>query len=337
MTINTLPAFLTQLAIALSPGSSAEFATEHSNTALLHGNERAKMTGYSLAQLINEYQILRKILCETLFAEASPTPAEWMTVHQSLDRAIAEAASAFVEVHRMMTAQLTASLTHDFRGPLSVAINYLELIRRSADQTRREFFIERASESLYRIDRMIRGVLDTSRAQSGERMALRPSQCELRQLVREVLEECVAKDGDRFVFDCAGDIPMYCDSDRVREALYNLIENAVKYGFADTPVTVYGVLENRRVMLSVHNHGEPIDEGEQPELFKAYRRSASASRGETGGWGLGLSVVQAIAEAHGGSVSVESAAELGTTFTLDILQDVRDLEAPDQGTQGRAS
>ena len=76
MTINTLPSFLTSLAIALSPSHSRSFASEDSNIALQHGRERAKLSSYSLSQLIREYKILREILQEVLAEETTPSPAE---------------------------------------------------------------------------------------------------------------------------------------------------------------------------------------------------------------------------------------------------------------------
>jgi signal transduction histidine kinase len=78
----------------------------------------------------------------------------------------------------------------------------------------------------------------------------------------------------------------------------------------------------------VHNFGDPISPEDQPTLFRPFRRTTQAERSGKAGWGLGLVQVQAIAEAHGGSVAVESDATHGTTFTLDLLRDVRDLRQP---------
>jgi signal transduction histidine kinase len=63
-------------------------------------------------------------------------------------------------------------------------------------------------------------------------------------------------------------------------------------------------------------------------LFKPYRRTTSAQMSGKLGWGLGLTLVQAVAEAHGGSVGVESDPVNGTTFTVDLMRDVRDLREP---------
>jgi signal transduction histidine kinase len=326
MTINTLPLFLTSLALALSPSHSRSYASENSNIALQHGIERAKLTSYSLSQLIREYQILREILQEVLEDDAALSAAEWRTVHASIDEAIAGAASSFVQAHEGVRAQFTATLTHDFRGPLSAAHNYVELIRRAGDRPeQRAHFVMRALDNLRRLSRMIDDLLDASRARGGERLIIKPAQCNVTNMLRTLLEDLAQKEGDRFVLDSQPDVTGFLDIERLRQAAHNLAENAVKYGSPQSPITVRLLRLDRRIQLSVHNFGDPLSPDEKAVLFNAYRRTASAERSGKKGWGLGLVLVQAIAEAHGGAIAVESNPDEGTTFTLDILQDVREL------------
>ena len=75
----------------------------------------------------------------------------------------------------------------------------------------------------------------------------------------------------------------------------------------------------------MHNYCETIPQEEQQTLFQPYRRTPAAERSGKAGWGLGLVQVQAVAEAHGGVVNLESASQTGTTFTMDLLRDVREL------------
>jgi signal transduction histidine kinase len=329
MTINTLPLFLTSLALALSPSHSRSHASENSNLALQHGVERAKLTSYSLSQLIREYQILREILQEVLEDDAALSPAEWRIVHTSIDEAIAGAASSFVQVHEGVRAQFTATLTHDFRGPLSAAHNYLELIKRAGDRSeQRAHFISRALDNINRLSRMIDDLLDASRARGGERLIIKPAQCDVTEMLRALLEELAEKEGDRFVLDSQQHVPGFVDAERLRQAAHNLAENAIKYGSPHSPITVRLIVQDRRIQLSVHNFGDPLPPDEKQMLFHAYRRTPSAEKSGKKGWGLGLVLVQAIAEAHGGSTAVESSPDEGTTFTLDILQDVRELPHP---------
>jgi signal transduction histidine kinase len=326
MTINTMPLFLTSLALALSPSHSRSHASENSNIALQHGTERAKLTTYSLSQLIREYQILREILQEVLEENAVTSPADWRTVHAPIDEAIAGAASSFVRVHEGVRAQFTATLTHDFRGPLSAAHNYVELIKRAGDRPeQRAHFVARALDNLKRLSKMVDDLLDASRTRSGERLIINPVQCNVTEMLRTLLDDLAEKEGDRFVLDSEPDVTGYVDVERLRQAAHNLAENAVKYGSPESPITVRLINPNGRIHLSVHNFGDPLSPEEKAVLFQAYQRTPSAEKSGKKGWGLGLVLVQAIAEAHGGTVAIASNVDEGTTFTLDILQDVRDL------------
>jgi signal transduction histidine kinase len=321
--INTLPAYITRLAMALMPDNEIDFASEYSNLALAHGNERAKLTGYSLAELIHEYQILREILMDVLREESTVTRQDWDVMHRSIDMAMAEAAAAFVQVHQSFRDLFTAALSHDFRGPLANAMNYLELIRRDAEPGQNNHFAARALFNLKQIDRMIRELLDATRANAGVQMQIRPERCEAGTLVREVISELMMRAGDRFVLDVADPVHGWWDGDRLKQAVNNLLENAVKYGRDGTPITCRISTTEGRLFISVHNQGDPIPPEIIPVLFQPFRRSIAAERSQKTGWGLGLVMVQAIAEAHGGSVGVESSPTEGTIFTIDVLCDAR--------------
>ena len=321
--VNTLPAFITRLALALSPDNDIEFASEYSNIALAHGNERAKLTGYSLAELIYEYQILREILVATLSGETSFEASQWSVVHRSIDQAMAEAAAAFVQVQSNFRDLFTAALSHDFRGPLSNALNYLELIRRGAEPGQDSHFAARAAFNLRQIDRMIHDLLDATRANAGLKLQLHLERCEAGALARDVVGELMMRAGDRFQLEIKEPVHGWWDPDRLKQALHNLLENAVKYGRDGTPIVCRVSTTEGRAFMSVHNLGEPIPPETIPVLFQPFRRSLTAERSQKSGWGLGLVMVQTIAEAHGGSVGVESSESEGTIFTLDILCDAR--------------
>jgi signal transduction histidine kinase len=98
----------------------------------------------------------------------------------------------------------------------------------------------------------------------------------------------------------------------------NLLENAVKYGTPKTPITVSLKRGKTAIKLIVHNQGSPIAENEIPFLFEQYRRSKRASEGTKTGWGLGLTLVKGVVDAHKGKVRIESVEGKGTSFILEI-------------------
>ena len=323
--IDTLPAFITRVALALARGEM-DFASQYSNIALQHGNERARFTSYSLAEMIKEYQFLREIFMDVLTAEARPTAEEWKIVHRSVDEAMAEAATSFVQVNDDFRELFTAALTHDFRAPLANAWNFLELMRREASMELRDQFAQRAAQNLRRVGRMIAGLLDASRSNAGERLQLDAGSCDVANLLDESIRDFDPRIRKRVSLDLPAPILAYWDREKIRRAIDNLLDNAFKYSSPESTVTVRAIETHGRVQISVHNRGEPISPEQQASIFEPYRRTTAARMGGKLGWGLGLTQVQVIAEAHGGGVGVESTPETGTTFTLDLIRDVRELK-----------
>jgi signal transduction histidine kinase len=323
MIIDTLPAFLTRLALALRPEAGLGFASEYSSIAVQHGLERAQFTDYALGDLIHEYQTLREILVETLVEDDAPDPHDWTVIHRSIDEAMAEAAASFVRVQEEFRERFTAALSHDIRGPLANASNYLELLRRNADPARSEHFVTRALYNLRQIGRLVGEILDLAQATASRGLSLRLQRCEAGTLARDVIDDLRVTHGDRFELYVPAEVHGHWDCDRLKQALHNLLENAVKYGNDGAPISVRVEASEGRLRLSCHNEGAPIPQEILPELFRPFRRALDVASGDKPGWGLGLMLVQSIAAAHGGGVDVESSPRLGTTFTIDVLVDPR--------------
>jgi signal transduction histidine kinase len=186
--------------------------------------------------------------------------------------------------------------------------------------------------NLGRVRQMIDDLLDHSRASTGERLQLRFEPVELRGLIGEVVSDLRASHGDRYILQSPGDIAGVWCPDALKRAVFNLAENATKYGDPDSPVTITLTDVEGSVSISVHNRGSPIPPEERRSLFQPFRRGSSDRASQRPGWGLGLTAVKEIAEAHGGSVMVESTVEEGTTFTLQVFRDCREF-SPDRSGQ----
>jgi signal transduction histidine kinase len=127
-------------------------------------------------------------------------------------------------------------------------------------------------------------------------------------------------DPDALRVDVPADLPrLVADSDALRGALVNLIDNALKYTSGDTRIVVRAQADGAdHVRFEVSDNGIGISTREQRRIFRRFHRVDDRLSRQTSGVGLGLSIVEAIAHAHGGSVSVKSAPGAGSTFALRL-------------------
>jgi signal transduction histidine kinase len=153
--------------------------------------------------------------------------------------------------------------------------------------------------------------------------------------VRQGIENQQVEHGDRFVLVAPEPVRGYFAPEPLRRAVENLASNAVKYGTSTRPITVTVRQTHERAFILVHNHGGYIPAHQQETLFQAFRRLRETEAGGKRGWGLGLAQVRGAAEAHGGSVAVESLPERGTSFTIDIPKDARPFQKNPTLTPGQ--
>ena len=331
--IDTLPTLYDNIAEALSPGyprTSASVATP--SVALEHGSERARLTHYEAHAVVCEYQILRSTLIEVLKRNNVPVSDEEMqTISSSIDASIREAVTAFTLAQSAFREQFVATLAHDLRNPLAAASMSAQLIRHIRDFEKIDHNAQKIIENLGRIDQMIQELLDTVVFQGGQRLVLHPSNFDIAEVVREVCDMSAAVHGPRFEIT-GNTINGWWGREAIKRALENLIGNAVKYGAPDTPIRIAYQAVHERMLLSVHNQGEPIAPDQVESVFQVFRRAKAAKEGDKQGWGIGLPYVRSVAESHGGSIDVDSARERGTTFSIDIPIDSRPFQnAPTLG------
>ncbi|RYZ80922.1 MAG: HAMP domain-containing histidine kinase, partial [Proteobacteria bacterium] len=313
--IDTLPLFLSNLAQALDAHHPRALATDSSTVAKEHGGERARVTDFTPAMILQEYQILREIIFEKLEAHNFYNRVIFTVIHKSFDQAVQESMTAYFTVHKNLNDQFVATLTHDLRNPIGAAKLSTDLLMRklSAPVTENEFeklkdLAARASRNLFRTDRMIQYLLDSNQVQSGKKLQLTLKDSNLALILREILQDLPSSNRDRINL-LSENVQILADAPLIRRAVENLISNAFKYGAFDTPVSIKLSSVLGRALISVHNEGTAIPFKEQQKIFDLSHRTQSAVDGEARGWGLGLAFVRAVCEAHGGSVSIDSASE----------------------------
>jgi signal transduction histidine kinase len=165
---------------------------------------------------------------------------------------------------------------------------------------------------------MLNTLMDISEAETGT-MALRREPTDLNDLIRQTVEmyEDVADERDvRIETATTSELVASVDRNRLRQVLANLLDNAIKYTPSGGRIEVRAGREADAVVVRVKDTGAGIPAEELPRIWeRLYRGDKSRS---TRGLGLGLSLVKAIVQAHGGEVSVESELGVGSTFVLRL-------------------
>ncbi len=227
-----------------------------------------------------------------------------------------------LEAERELRERFVSLLTHDLRTPLSAIKINSQLIERHYNNGPVVLtYATRIKASVNRADQMISNLLDANLIRSGELLPINAESFDLTSLVEKTLEELSVIHGERFILNGAGSIQGHWDIKGLRRIVENLCNNAVKYGSPTTKIIVNLYEKAENAILEVCNNGDPISEQDQKFLFQQFRRGSKKMLVK--GWGIGLTLVRGVAEAHGGRVKVKSEMETGTVFTVIIPLDSR--------------
>ena len=199
-----------------------------------------------------------------------------------------------------MSDRLTV-LAHELRSPVA-ALTAIAAAFPSADVTGRLRMLELASAACGNIQRLLRDASPVS---------LMIERLDVSTLIRDAADSAVLS-GANVHMKVAPGLVVDGDPQRLRQALDNLIGNARGHSPENARIVVSGRADGERVLLTVEDSGDGIDPADQTRMFEAGVRLTDARPGS----GLGLAIVRAVAEAHGGTVEVDSAPGQGAAFTL---------------------
>jgi signal transduction histidine kinase len=214
-----------------------------------------------------------------------------------------------------------SAVSHEFRTPLTSMRHLTELLvsRSITNEERKTQYYELLAHETERLHRMVESLLSFGRIEVGA-YAWRLEPADTAELVLGIVEEYRREPHARDRRIAAeleeGLPPIQADREALSRALWNLIENAVKYSPAGSPIRVAARRHGRSVLLAVEDEGFGIPADEREKIFQKFVRGAGAKHAGARGVGIGLALVKRIVEAHGGSVRLESEPGRGSTFTL---------------------
>lgn len=237
--------------------------------------------------------------------------AELEVLSQALNQMLARLEHGFAQLSRF-----SEDLAHEMRTPLSNLMGQTQqLLGRSRSDEEYQNVLASNLEEYERLARMIDSMLFLARCEQ-PKATLKREPVDLHALVEQLCEyfDGMAEDrGIWLVNRSHGQVE--AEPELLRRALANLVANALRYGAADSPVTISTKMEGNSLEILVHNQGKPIDAVHLPHLFERfYRCDASRNQPDDSG-GLGLAIVQSIMHVHSGEARVKS-NDAGTLFSL---------------------
>ena len=231
-----------------------------------------------------------------------------------------------------LQSDFVAAVSHEFRSPLTSLRHIGDLLAENRlpteEQKQRSYAV--LTHETDRLGRLVESLLDFARFESGSAV-LRLSPTSIANVVRSVVADFQIRPdaGSRsmLVPHSLPDLMVNIDRDAVARALWNLLDNAVKYSPPDSTIWigVSATADGRSACVSVRDEGIGIPSHEQRTVFDRFVRGREATSRRIQGTGIGLALVREIMRAHHGSVAVESEPGAGSTFTL-VLPQADDIE-----------
>jgi len=231
-----------------------------------------------------------------------------------------EALAAERELNALKS-RFVSMISHDIRTPLAVIGSSADILRKYHDRLDAEKKDGHLAKIRAQVDRMVQllnDVLTISRADAGA-IPFNPAPLELDRYCRELIEEYQSHPDitHTLVYTSPGEsVNVLADEKLLYQALTNLINNAIKYSPEDSTIRLELSDNTDHAVLRIADHGIGIPEEDLPHMFKTFHRAANV--GAVEGTGLGLAIVKRSIEAHGGTVTCESALGVGTTFTITL-------------------
>lgn len=265
---------------------------------------------YTIQLEDGEYVVaVARDISERLQLEAEQMERERLNLELEQQKAINDLKGRFVSM-----------VSHEFRNPLAAIQTSSDLLSRYLDRMsdeRRSEHLSQIGDQVRQLVKLLDEVLMLSRADSVG-LAFNPVVTDLESLFQDVVAdvEHAAGGEGRIQKQIAGPISACVDVKLFRQALGNLLSNALKYSPATSPVNLNAQVEADRLIIRVQDRGIGIPQTDQTLLFDAFHRASNV--GSIAGTGLGLAIVKRAIDAHGGSVSLTSEVGQGTTFTISL-------------------
>ena len=217
-----------------------------------------------------------------------------------------------------------ATVSHDLRNPVGAIKMALELLKRGHTSPDRQNLLNLIERNADQAEELINHLLDAHLIRAGTPLPISASRCDLLPILRGCRETLTPdlQSKVKLEFSESEQVWGVWDGQALERAFKNLINNAIKFGDTDKEILIRVRQQSDTTSVCFQNFGEPISEKNLLRIFDTHFRTQSTEVKK--GWGLGLTIVRGIAEAHNGKVEVQSNSSEGTVFTLKLPNQATD-------------
>lgn len=224
-----------------------------------------------------------------------------------------------------MRKSFVANVSHELKTPMTTIGGFIDgILDGTIEGDKQRYYLEIVSSEVKRLSRLVQSMLSMSRLESGE-FVLKPELFDLRELIFTVVigqEQRIEQQGLQIEgLDSLQAVSINADKDLLHQAVYNLVDNAIKFTKGGGKISFSLKTENKKTVLTVTNTGIGIPQKDLPFIFERFYKvdkSRSASKNSTG---LGLYIVKTIVTAHGGTVAAASKEGEYTAFKIVLPAD----------------
>jgi two-component system OmpR family sensor kinase len=268
----------------------------------------------AVAQDITKGDLTRRV-------EPATSDTEIGRLGLALNGMLAQIEAAFAERTRSENRlrRFIADASHELRTPLTSVRGYAEMLRRGAERSPEDSTLarRRIEEESVRMSVMVDDMLVLARLGQGRPLESEP--VDLQQVARDAVADAHAVSPQRDIaLNAPVPVVIAGDDTRLRQAVGNLVRNALVHTPTDSPIEVGVSTDDGFARVTVVDHGPGLSRDDAGRVFEPFYRADPSRSRDSGGVGLGLSIVAAVVSAHGGDVKVTDTPGGGATFEIDL-------------------